>query len=283
MFGRVALLGVGLIGGSVAAACRAAGCAGHLTGFTPSRDAHDALALGLLDSVADSVAQAVAQADLVVLAAPISAQPALFAELAPHLSSLALITDCASTKQSTVAAARAQLGSALARYVPAHPIAGSERHGPQAARADLFKGALAIVCPQPDNRVGDVQRVRAFWAALGARVVDLDAQRHDQVFAEVSHWPHAVAFALCAAIAKGDVAQDALRFAGAGLRDTSRIGASSPHLWADILLDNREPVLACAQAFETEMAALLAALRAGDRDRLVACFEVGSRWRQALK
>ena len=281
-FRRVALLGVGLIGGSVAAACRIAGCAAHVVGYTPGSDAADARALGLLDSVASSVEQAVAGADLVVLAAPVSAQQALFTELTPHLGADALVTDCASTKSSAVLAARAALGPALARYVPAHPIAGSERHGPAAARADLFKGALVVVCPQPQNTLSAVQRISDFWRALGGRVVELDAARHDRVFAEVSHWPHAVAFAMCAAIANGDCAEDALRFAGAGLRDTSRIGASSPLLWADILLDNREPVLACAEAFEAEMAALLAALRAGDRQALAACFEPGSRWRRAL-
>lgn len=281
-FERIALLGVGMIGGSVAAACRAAGLARHVVGYTPGHDAREALSLGLLDSAAASVGQAVAGADLIVLAAPISAQPALFSALVPHLHPDALLTDCASTKFSTVMAAQARLQGALDRYVPAHPIAGSERNGPSAARADLFRGALAILCPQPCNSAQTVARVRGFWAGLGARVVELDADRHDRVFAEVSHWPHAVVFALCAAIANGDCADDALCFAGAGLRDTSRIGASSPQLWADILLDNRAPVLACAQAFEVEMAAMLAALRAGDRAALTACFETGSRWRRAL-
>ncbi len=280
---RIALLGVGMIGGSVAAACRARGLAAEVVGYTPGPDAAQAVTLGWLDGACPSVSQAVRGADLVVLAAPISAQPALFGELAPHLEPQALVTDCASTKSSTVAAARAQLGALMSRYVPAHPIAGSERHGPGASRPDLFQGALAIVCPQPENTVGAVARVRAFWDELGARVVELDASRHDRIFAEVSHWPHAVAFAMCAAIANGDCAEDALRFAGAGLRDTSRIGASSPQLWADILLDNRGAVLECAQAFERELGAVRRALEAGDRQALAACFEPGSRWRQALR
>lgn len=283
IFERVAVLGVGLIGGSVAAACRARGAVARVTGYTPLYDARDALALGLIDAAAGSVAEAVREADLIVLAAPISAQPGLFSDIVPHLRADALITDCASTKASTVAAARERLGTAFARYVPAHPIAGSERHGPQSARAELFTGAMVIVCPQPENEPGHVARIREFWAALGSRVVELDATRHDRVFAEVSHWPHAVVFAMCSAIANGEFAEDALRFAGAGLRDSSRIGASSAQLWADILLDNREPVLACARAFEAELAALLSALRAGDRAALAACFEPGSRWRQALK
>jgi len=255
-FGRLAVLGVGLIGGSVAAAAREAGCVTGITGYAPGDDAREALALGLIDRVAESPAQAVADADLVVLAAPIGAQPALFAAIAPHLPVGALLTDCASTKLSTTQAARAALGGAFARYVPAHPIAGSE----------------------PEV----VARIEAFWAALGARVSALDPARHDRIFAEVSHWPHALVFALCGAIARGDFAADALRMAGGGLRDTTRIGASSAQLWADILLDNREPVLACADAFQAELATVLAALRDGDRDALAARFEVASAWRSRL-
>lgn len=282
-FGRIALLGVGLIGGSVAAAAREAGCANHLIGYAPGDDACEAQALGLIDSVAASPAQAVAGADLVVLAAPIGAQPALFAAIAPHLAPGALLTDCASTKRSTIAAARAALGPAYARYLPAHPIAGSEKHGPQAARAGLFRDAVVIVCPQPETAPEAVTRVTAFWRALGGRVAELDAERHDRIFAEVSHWPHAMVFALCAAIARGPWAEDALRMAGGGLRDTSRIGASSAELWAEILLDNREPVLERAAAFEAELAAILAALRAGDRDALVERFTLASAWRSRLR
>lgn len=282
-FGRLALLGVGLIGGSVAAAAREAGCVTHITGYAPGDDAGQALALGLLDSVAQSPAQAVAGADLVVLAAPVGAMPGLFAEIAPHLPDHALITDCASTKLSTVAAARDALGAALARYVPAHPIAGSEKHGPQAARAGLFRDAVAIVCPQPENAASTTARVSDFWGALGARVNTMPADHHDRIFAEVSHWPHAMVFALCAAIARGPWAEDALRMAGGGLRDTSRIGASSPSMWADILLDNREPVLERAAAFEAELAAILAALRAGDRAGLIERFSLASDWRARLR
>jgi prephenate dehydrogenase len=281
-FRRVALLGVGLIGGSVAAAARASGCADHVAGHATGDDAAQALALGLIDSACASVAEAVRGADLVVLAAPVPALPGLFQALAPHLDTAALITDCASTKTSTVAAAREALGPAFSRFVPAHPIAGSERHGPAAARADLFQRAVAVVCPHAGNSAAAVASISGFWRAIGARVVELDPARHDRVFAEVSHWPHALVFALCAAIARGECPDDALRMAGAGLRDTTRIGASSPALWADILLDNREPVLRSAAAFQTELEALLADLRDGNRDALIARFDAASAWRRAL-
>ncbi|HOA92756.1 MAG TPA: prephenate dehydrogenase/arogenate dehydrogenase family protein [Quisquiliibacterium sp.] len=281
-FRRVAVLGVGLIGGSFAATLRARGLAGAVVGFTPGDDARIARDLGHLDGVAASVAQAVAGADLVVLATPVPAMPAVLVEARAAIADDALITDCASTKQSVIAAARAALGPAFARFVPGHPIAGSERHGPDAARADLFDGCVAVVCRLADTDPAAFDRVHALWAAMGARPTELDPARHDAVFAEVSHWPHAVAFALCGAIAGGPNADDALRFAGAGLRDTTRIGASSPDLWADILLDNRAAVLDCARAFQAELAEVLTAIEQGDRAALRVRLEAASRWRASL-
>ena len=283
MFGRVAVLGVGLIGGSVAAAIRQGGLAGEVVGFSAGEDARTARQLGLLDEDCDSVGAAVAGADLVVLAAPIPVLPGLLAEAAAALAPGALLTDCASTKSSVISAARGSLGDAFMRFVPAHPIAGAERHGPGAARANLFDGCLAVVCPQPETLPSATDAVCAFWAGLGARLVTMDAAEHDALFAEVSHWPHAVAFALCGAIAAGDNAIAARQFAGAGLRDTTRIGASSATLWADILLDNREPVLECAGRFAQELEAVVRALRDGDRAALVERFDAASRWRGAMR
>jgi prephenate dehydrogenase len=281
-FGRVAVLGVGLIGGSVAGALRQRRLAAEVVGYAPGDGAREAQALGLIDSAAGDVGSAVAGAELVVVAAPIPAIAGLLAAAAPALAPGAVVTDCASTKASVVEAARHALGEAFERFVPGHPIAGAERHGPQAARANLFEGALAVVCPQPATRTQAVDAVCAMWAALGARLVTMDAAQHDAVFAEVSHWPHAVAFALCGAIAAGGNALAARQFAGAGLRDTTRIGASSPTLWADILLDNRGEVLDCARRFGDELDAVVGALRAGDRDELVRRFEAASRWRGGL-
>lgn len=281
-FRRVAILGTGLIGGSVAAALRAGGLAREIVGHAPGGDADEARARGLVDRVADDPASAVQAADLVVLAAPIPALPGLFAAIAPALADDALIIDCASTKRSTIAAARAACGAAFARFVPSHPIAGGERHGPSAARGDLFEGCAVILCPHAQMQPGALARARATWSALGARVVEMDPVEHDELFAEVSHWPHAVAFALCGAIAAGPRAQAAQRQAGAGLRDTTRIGASSAALWADILLDNRDAVLRCAGGFADELRKVTAALDAGDRDALVRHFDAASRWRRGL-
>jgi prephenate dehydrogenase len=279
---RAAVLGVGLIGGSVAAALRARGLAAEVVGYAPGPDARRAIALGLVDRAAGSVAEAVDGADLVVLAAPIPALPGLLHEMRGRLAPDAVVTDCASTKRSVIAAARAALGDDFPRFVAAHPIAGGERHGPDAARAGLFEGCVAVVCPGAQAAPEAVARVEALWTGLGARPATMDPVEHDELFAEVSHWPHAVAFALCGAIAAGERADDARRFAGAGLRDTTRIGASSARLWADILVDNREAALRCARAFEAELRAIGDALAAGDRDALEARFEAASRWRRSL-
>lgn len=279
---RVAILGVGLIGGSVAAGIRARGLADEVVGQGPGPDAQRALALGLIDRVVDDPGDAVAAADLVVLAAPVPVLPGLLQRLAPCLPQDAVVTDCGSTKRSVIAAAAAALGPAFPRFVAGHPIAGGERHGPEAARADLFVDRLAILCPDPATSTDALARVRRLWTGLGARLADMAADEHDALFAEVSHWPHAVAFALCGAIAAGPRAEAAQTFAGAGLRDTTRIGASSAALWADILIDNRDAVLACAQAFERELQAIAAALAAGDRAQLLAHFEAASQWRRGL-
>jgi prephenate dehydrogenase len=282
LFQRVAVLGVGLIGGSVAAAARASGVAAELVGYAPGGDAHHAQALGLIDTVAPDPASAAQGSDLVVIAAPIPALSGLLGEIAARLAPHALVTDTASTKRSVIEAARAAMGPAFARFVAAHPIAGAETHGPAAARAELFEGCVALLCPEPETDPLALERVAQFWSALGARVAQMGAGRHDRLFAEVSHWPHAAVFALCGAIASGPQAEEALRFAGAGLRDTTRIGASSAALWADILLDNREAVLDCAQAFERELRAMIDALRGEDRQALIERFETASRWRRRL-
>lgn len=282
-FRRIAVLGVGLIGGSIAAAARARALGERVVGFAPGRDGEEALALGLVDELAADPVAAAEGADLVVLAAPVPVLRDLFVAIAPRLGAGTLLTDAASTKRSTIDAARQALGAAFPRFVPAHPIAGAERHGPAAARADLFGGCTVLLCPQEETDPDAYRRVAAFWQGIGARTVDMPADDHDRLFAEVSHWPHAAVFALCASIAEGPQAEDALRFAGAGLRDTTRVGASSATLWADIVLDNREAVLECAHRFERTLRATLEAIERRDRAALVECFDAASRWRRRLR
>ncbi len=279
---RVAVIGVGMVGGSVAAALRAGGACSELVGFSPTPDGPRALELGLIDRLATSTAEAVEAADRVVIAAPIPAIPGVLRELRPVLPEHALITDCASSKLSVIAAAERELGAAFERFLPGHPIAGSERNGPDAARAELFRGKRWLFCPVNERQARWCGPWQSLLWTTGAHFSEIEAQLHDRVFAEVSHWPHAVAFALGAAIGRGELADEAVRFAGAGLRDTSRIAASPAELWAGILLDNVEPVLESAERFRSELDRLIGALERRDRKALIEVLDLSSRWRRRI-
>lgn len=279
----VALIGTGLIGGSIAAAMRERDPTARIIGVGAEEHTRIALERGWIDAAGSTIADAVRQARQVVLAVPGRALPSVLAECAPVLAADGVITDCTSTKRAPIEAARRALGPRFDRFVPGHPIAGSEHSGPQAARADLFVGAITILCPQPQTADDAMAAIDAWWRSLGARTTRMDADEHDRLFAEVSHWPHAVAFALAAAIAEAPWARDAARYAGAGLRDTTRIAASSPDMWADILLENRDAVLACAARTQAEIERLVQAIREGDRDALRERFDAGSRWRRSVR
>ncbi|NLD69020.1 MAG: prephenate dehydrogenase/arogenate dehydrogenase family protein [Limnobacter sp.] len=281
--GKLALLGVGLIGGSLAAALKKAGTVGEIAAYTPGDDAAVARALGLVDTAATSVEQAVDGASVVVLAAPVPTMPQLFAQIRPALAPTAVVTDCGSTKRSVIDAARLELGEAFLRFVPGHPIAGSERSGPQAADAELFRGRRWLLCPVEATPSQHREAVRQLIEPTGAIVQTMDPGLHDRLFAEVSHWPHAVAFALSAAIAGGELADQAVEQSGAGLRDTTRVGASSPQLWADILLDNRDACLESAARFRDCFERVESALQRSDRDALVELFSLASRWRSRIE
>jgi prephenate dehydrogenase len=268
--GRAVVVGTGAVGGSVAGALRARGLVGEVWGVDPENGTA-AREAGLVDRVAASLAEAVEGAAL--LGDPL---------LREALGARALLTDVSSTKASVVAAARAGLGARLGRFVASHPIAGSDRAGPGASRVDLLDGAHVIVCPTDDCDADALDAVRALWAALGARVASMTPEHHDRLFAEVSHWPHAVAFALSASVGQGPLADDARRYHGAGLRDTTRVGGSPPGLWAGILIDNRDASLAAAASFRAELDRIERALRDGDRAALEAALARGADWRSTL-
>lgn len=279
---KLAILGVGLIGGSLAAALSRAKAGWQLAGYSPGDDAQLARALGHLDIACASVGEAVEGAAFVVVAAPVPTMPALFAQMREALDAQAVVTDCGSTKRSVIEGARAGLGDAFLRFVPGHPIAGSERSGAQAADPDLFRGRRWLLCPVDATPAQHCEAVTRLLEPTGAKVERLDPLLHDRIFADASHWPHAVAFALSAAIAGHELAESALEYSGAGLRDTTRVGASSPTLWADILLDNREACLDSAQRFGDCIEEIRTALRDGDRETLVRIFSTASRWRSRL-
>ncbi|MDP1928749.1 MAG: prephenate dehydrogenase/arogenate dehydrogenase family protein [Thiobacillus sp.] len=250
---KLAIVGVGLIGGSFALALKQAGAVREVIGVgrTPANlDA--AIEHGLIDR-AVNWAEA-GQADCILLALPVGETEAALKQLAPHLKPGAIITDAGSTKAQVVAAARAILQERCGDFVPGHPIAGSEQSGPLAARADLYQGKKVVLTPQADTRADALETVRALWQAAGAQVETLDADQHDRVFAAVSHLPHLAAFALVDELAQRADGETFFRLAASGFRDFTRIAGSSPEMWRDIAMANREALL-------TELDAYLAALQ----------------------
>jgi len=240
-FERVAIIGVGLIGGSFALALRAAGACGSIVGVGRNpRNLSRARALGVIDEEAGDPAQAAQDADLVLLAAPVAQTPEILAALAPRLGPRTLLSDAGSTKRDAAAAARTVLGAGAAQFVPGHPVAGAEASGVDAARADLFRGKRVILTPLAENAAEDVARVEAMWRACGAQVSRLTPEAHDAVFAAVSHLPHLLAYALVHAFAGRDDHDRLFDHAGAGFRDFTRIASSSPEMWRDICMANRD-------------------------------------------
>jgi prephenate dehydrogenase len=262
---RLAVFGVGLIGGSFAAALKAAGAVGHVTGVGRGRaNLERALVLGVVDEIATDPRSAVQEADLVLIAVPVQQTAPVLAAIAPHLSARTVLTDAGSTKQDVIAAARAALGGRVRQFVPAHPIAGAELTGVDAARAALYQGRKVVLTPLPETDAEASALVESAWQTCGARTVRMSPQRHDAVFAAVSHLPHALAFALVHMIAARGDADELFAQAGAGFRDFTRIASSSPEMWRDICVGNRDALLAEIDAYAQALAALRALVAAGD-------------------
>ena len=280
---RLAVVGLGLIGGSIASAARRSGAARRVVGHALGDHGRQALALGLLDEVFDSVADAVRGADAVFLAVPVPAMPAVCEAVAAALGETAWVSDCCSTKSSAVAAARAALrADQWDRYVPGHPIAGSEHSGPSAARADLFTGKAWLLSPLTPGQGERAGRIEALLERFGATVSRVSPGEHDAMFAEYSHMPHALVFALCHAVANGPHADRLSALAGAGFKDTSRIGASAPELWTDIIIDNGDEVLASLQRLQASIDLFRERIAERDRQGLLSLIADASRWRAGL-
>ena len=271
---RLAVIGVGLIGGSFALDLKRKGLVGEVVGAGRSRVNLDlALQIGLIDVIADDPASAVAEADLTLLAIPVGAMPELFRAIAPALKPGCIVTDAGSTKQDVIAAARAGLGDKVAQFVPGHPIAGAETSGAAAARAGLYQDKPFILTPLPENNATEVDQVEALWAACGAQVARMDPAEHDGVFAAVSHLPHLAAFALMEELAGRPKADVYFRYAGAGFRDFTSIDGSHPEMWRDITLANSTALLTELDAYIAKLGEIRALIERGDGTGLEELFE----------
>jgi prephenate dehydrogenase len=243
-FEKVALIGCGLMGGSFALAARQAGWAHHIVGYSASEASRQkALNMGVIDATADSIALAVQGADLVLLAVPVKATAACFEAMAPALHANALLMDVGSTKSDIVAAALSTLGDKLHCFVPVHPIAGKEVAGVEHSDADLYKDRALIITPMSSSGAMQVQLAQQIWTSLGSYITELTPASHDAAFAAVSHLPHVLSYAIIRGIFQQHNGADLIALGGPGFRDFSRIAASDPVVWRDILTTNRAQVL----------------------------------------
>ena len=279
LFDRVAIVGLGLIGGSLARALRRASLCGSITGYGRREAAlQQAIEHGVIDRYSLDVAQAVDGADLVVLATPLSTTESLMRAMNEVLKPGCIVTDVGSAKGVVAAAARNALADRLPFFVPAHPIAGTEQSGVEASFAELFEDHVVIITPLAETGRDATEKIAAMWRGTGARVVELDVEHHDEVLAATSHLPHVLVYTLIDCLARMQDKQEIFDYAAGGFADFTRVASSSPQMWRDICLANSASLLAVLDRFEQHLGRARRAIAAGEGDRLM---EIFSRARQA--
>ena len=265
MFAQLGLIGCGLMGGSFALALKRAGLVQRVVGYSPSTvTTQKALQLGVIDAAVKSPLQAATGADIVLVAVPVAATEATLQAIQPAITPHMLVMDVGSTKADVLAAAQRALGEQIGSFVPAHPIAGKEMAGVEHADAKLYQGCQVILTPTADTLCGQRQQAQDVWQALGCKVVSMSPEAHDAAFAAVSHLPHLLAFALMNSVTGQPQGQEFLSLAGPGFRDFTRIAASDPKVWRDILLTNRQQLLAQSQYFQAQLQAFEHLMLQGD-------------------
>ena len=269
MFNQLGVIGCGLMGGSFALALKRAGLVKRVIGYSKSPSTTErAKKLGVIDVAAESALLAVSGSDIVVIAVPVAATEATFKAIRHLMEPGVLFMDVGSTKRDVVDAARRVLRERISSFVPAHPITGKEVSGIQHADAALYSGRQVIITPLPQTNADLVQKATDVWSAIGAQVLRMTPENHDAAFAAVSHLPHLLAFAYFSAVVNQPAGRDFLSLAGPGFRDFTRIAASNPETWRDILVANREEVLKQSQRFRQALDALEHVMREGNADAL---------------
>ncbi|MEL6689689.1 MAG: prephenate/arogenate dehydrogenase family protein [Pseudomonadota bacterium] len=269
IYERVALIGLGLIAGSMHWAMKRDGLAGHVAGYARSAETRDtAREIGLCDSVHDTIAEVVADADLVVLAVPVGAMAAVAQEMAPHLKVGATVTDVGSVKRAVIEAVSPHIPEGV-HFVPSHPLAGTEHSGPRSGFAELFENKWWLLTPGGADSEA-VARLRSLYEAMGSKVDAMDADHHDLVLAVTSHAPHLIAYTMVGVAddLKRVTDSEVINYSAAGFRDFTRIAASDPTMWRDVFLTNKDATLEILGRFTEELFALQRAIRTGDGDLL---------------
>jgi prephenate dehydrogenase len=269
MFNQLGVIGCGLMGGSFALALRRAGLVKRVVGYSKSPSTTEkARRMGIIDQAAESALLAVSGSDIVLMAVPVAASEATFRAIRHLIEPGVLLMDVGSTKRDVVDAARRVLKEALPNFVPAHPIAGKEVSGIEHADATLYQGRQVILTPLPQTEPSLIQKATDVWAAIGSQVLRMTSENHDAAFAAVSHLPHLLAFAYFNGVAGQPAARDFLSLAGPGFRDFTRIAASDPTVWRDILLANREELLKQLKQFRQALDAMEYVMGSGNADAL---------------
>ncbi|MEW6764724.1 MAG: prephenate dehydrogenase/arogenate dehydrogenase family protein [Pseudomonadota bacterium] len=281
---RLCIVGSGLIGGSLALALKRAGRVGEVVGAgRHEATLEHARELGIIDRYDTDIARAAQGADIVVLSVPMLAMRSVLEQLEPVLRPGMILTDVGSAKQSVIEDARAVLGQKAAQFVPGHPIAGTEKSGPEAAFAELFEQRRVIITPLSDNEDSDVDRVSAMWRIAGAEVERMTALHHDHVLAATSHLPHLLAFVLVESLARMEERHEVFRYAAGGFRDFTRIAASDPTMWRDIALANAAEIKGMLKRYQKDLEHLYQLLDQADGEALYALFERARQAREGLK
>ncbi len=284
LFGKLALIGIGLIGSSIARVARQENLAGTISAATRRKEtADEARALGIVDHIGTDVVEAVRDADFIILCTPVGANAEAMAQMAPHLKKGAIVSDVGSAKQAVIRDVGPLIPEGV-HFVPAHPVAGTEHSGPSAGFPELFKGRWCIVTPIPGSDRAAVDKVIEFWRRCGSDMEEMSADHHDKILAITSHLPHLIAYTIVgtATDLQDDIKSEVIKFAAGGFRDFTRIAASDPTMWRDVFLNNREAVLEMLGRLSEDLAFLQRAIRWGEGDKLFELFERTRAIRRAL-
>ncbi len=280
---RLCIIGVGLIGGSLARTLREAGAVGEIIGTGRHEDnLRTAVRLGVIDRYDTDMACAVEGADVVVVAVPLGAITTVLRAIVPHLASDCILTDVGSAKGSVVADVKQIYGAIPPNFVPGHPIAGTEKSGVEASVVDLFQRRRVILTPLAETAAAAYRLIRRMWELTGAEVVDMGVHHHDAVLAATSHLPHLLAYTLVDTLARLDDRAEVFRYAAGGFRDFTRIASSDPKMWYDICIANREQLLETLALFSADLVQLTEAIRSNDRAAILATFQRAKRARDNL-
>jgi prephenate dehydrogenase len=283
MIERLCVIGVGLIGGSLARALREAAYVKEIVGSSRSAEhLQKAVELGVIDRYDTDLRKAVQGADMVFVSVPLGAMAAVFESIKDSLDEAAVVTDGGSAKASVIADVRQALGSIPGWFVAGHPIAGTERSGVEASFAELYTGRRVILTPTAETQPGAVKKVRAMWEAAGASVNEMNVEHHDEVLAATSHLPHMLAFALVESLARMSEKREIFEYAAGGFRDFTRIASSDPVMWRDICLANRDALLNMVENFRGDLDDLTSAIRDQDAGRVLRIFQDAKAARDAF-